>query len=258
MAEKIQLMIDGGKAGVTPQLAQALGPKGINIGEVIAKINEKTTHFKGMKIPVTVEVDGKNYTITAGTPPVSELIKKEAGIDKGSGEPNMNKVANIGIEQVVKISLMKQDSILHNSFTSVVKSVVGSCSSLGVLVEGKTGKEVCGEIDNGKYKHEIDAKVTEVPNEKKERLDNELKSIQTVLQKEKERKAAEEEAKKAAEEAKKAEAAPGGVKKAEAAAAPGTEVKKEAVPAGKEAKPAAGAKAAPAAKPAGKEAAKKK
>ena len=254
----IKLIVDGGAMKPGPTISQQLGPKGINIGEVIAKINEKTTHFKGMKIPVTVEVDGKNYTITAGTPPVSELIKKEAGIDKGSGEPNMNKVANIGIEQVVKISLMKQDSILHNSFTSVVKSVVGSCSSLGVLVEGKTGKEVCGEIDNGKYKHEIDAKVTEVPNEKKERLDNELKSIQTVLQKEKERKAAEEEAKKAAEEAKKAEAAPGGVKKAEAAAAPGTEVKKEAVPAGKEAKPAAGAKAAPAAKPAGKEAAKKK
>ena len=233
MAEKIQLMIDGGKASVSPQLAQSLGPKGINIGEVINKINEKTTHFKGMKIPVTVEVEGKNYTITAGSPPVSELIKKEAGIDKGSGEPNMTKVANLGIEQVIKISLMKQDSILHNNFTSVVKSVTGSCSSLGVLVEGKKGREVCEEIDKGKYKKEIDEQSTEVSKEKKEKLDAELKRIQEILQKEKERKAAEEEAKKAAEEARKAEmAAAPGAKKEEAVPAAGAETKKEA---GKEA-----------------------
>ena len=209
MSEKIQLMIEGGKATANPQMAQSLGPKGINIGDVLSQINEKTSAFKGMKIPITIEIEGKDYTITAGTPPVSELIKKEAGIDKGAGEPNLDKKANLGIEQVIKISKMKQDSILHNNFTSVVKSVIGSCNTLGVLVEGKKARDVCQSIDSGKFKEEIENQVTEMSDEKKKILDEQLKSVQEVLAKEKERVEKEEAEKEKAKEAEKAEAEEG-------------------------------------------------
>lgn len=200
-------MVEGGKATPNAQIAQALGPKGINIGEVMSKINEKTASFNGMKIPVTVEIEDNDYTITAGTPPVSELIKKEVKVEKGAGEPNKNKIANIGIEQVIKISKMKQDSILHNNFTSVVKSVVGSCNTLGVLVEGKEARLVCKLIDKGEYKEEIEKQTEEVSDDKIKKLEEQLTNVQARLAKQKEKEEAEEAEAKAKVEEEAAEKA---------------------------------------------------
>src|SRR3989344_5534972 len=170
--ETIEMLVDGGKAKADASVAQKLGPMKINVQEVLKVVNEKTSSFNGMKVPVKLIVDTetKEFEISIGTPPISELIKKELELQKGSSFPNKDKVANIGIEQVIKIAKMKESSILHNSMKSVVKTVIGSCNALGILVEGEEARDINKEIDNGKYDKEIKEERKEVSEDKKKRL----------------------------------------------------------------------------------------
>lgn len=198
--EKIEVMVDGGKATAAPPLGPALGPMGVNIGNVIIAINKKTEAFKGMKVPVKVIVnnDTKEFEIEVGTPPVSQLISKEINAEKGSGEPQINIIGNIGIEQAVKIAKMKKDSMLVNNLKAAVKNVVGSCNAMGVMVEGKRGKDTAKDIDKGIYDKIIEEEITEVPAAKVQQLKSQLEVVQDAYKKEQARKQAEEEAKKAA------------------------------------------------------------
>src|SRR3989344_1013656 len=111
--QTIEVLIAGGKATAAPPLGPALGPLGVNIGQVVSEINKKTASFNGMQVPVkvVVESENKSFDISVGTPPVSSLIFKEAGIEKGSGNPVVDKVADLKMEQVIKISKMKYDSL---------------------------------------------------------------------------------------------------------------------------------------------------
>ena len=174
--ETIEILVEGGKAKADASMAQKLGPMKINIQEVLRTINEKTNSFGGMKVPVQITVDPetKEFEISVGTPPISELIKKELNLDKGSSFPNKDKVANVGIEHVIKFAKMKESSILHNSVKSVVKTVIGSCNSLGILIEGKEAKEINKDIDEGKYDKEIEKGITEISEEKKKILKHQL------------------------------------------------------------------------------------
>jgi len=177
--EIVDLMVDGGKAKADASLAQKLGPMKINIQDVLKTVNEKTDSFKGMKVPVQVIVDPKTkeFEISVGTPPISELIKKELNLQKGSSFPNKDKVANIGIEQAIKIAKMKESSILHNSLKSVVKTVIGSCNALGILVEGKEAKDINKEIDSGRYNKEINETRISVSEEKRKTLQEQLEAF---------------------------------------------------------------------------------
>jgi len=102
----VETLVNGGQATAAPPLGPALGPLGVNIGQVVQEINKKTAAFKGMQVPVKVNVDTdtKEFDISIGTPPASALIKKEAGIEKGSGNPKADKVADVLIEQIIKIA----------------------------------------------------------------------------------------------------------------------------------------------------------
>ncbi len=153
MAEVIEALVDGGKATAGPPLGPALGPLGVNIMEVIKAINEKTKAFQGMKVPVKVTVDPetKSFEISVGTPPTSALIKKELGIEKGSGDARNQKVGNLTMEQVKKIATMKETSLLGKGVKERAREIIGTCQSMGVTVEGKTPKEILKEIDEGKY-----------------------------------------------------------------------------------------------------------
>ena len=93
--ETVESLVEGGKASAAPPLGPALGPLKINIGQVVAEINKKTAAFAGMKVPIKIIVDTetKEFEVEVGSPPVSELIKKELGLEKGSGTPNKNKIA---------------------------------------------------------------------------------------------------------------------------------------------------------------------
>jgi len=178
--ETVEILVEGGKATAGAQMGQSLGPLGINISDVLGKINEKTSSFKGMKVPVKVIVDKdtKKFDLEIGTPPVAELIKKELNIKKASPEPNKQKIANISIEQVIKIAKMKQDSMFINSLKSAVKSIIGSCNSLGVLIEGKTAKEINEDINNGLFDKEISEEKTEPSEAKKKKLLIQLAEVQ--------------------------------------------------------------------------------
>ncbi|HLC99052.1 MAG TPA: 50S ribosomal protein L11, partial [Candidatus Nanoarchaeia archaeon] len=104
--QTVEALVNGGQATAAPPLGPALGPLGVNIGQVISDINKKTADFKGMQVPVKiiVDTDTKKFDITIGTPPASALIKKEAKIEKGSGNPLADKIADLKIEQIIKIA----------------------------------------------------------------------------------------------------------------------------------------------------------
>lgn len=244
--EKFEMMIEGGKAVANASLAQRLGPAGINITQVLASINEKTSSFKGMKIPVKILADtkAKTFEIELGSPPTHELIKSELSLQKGSGTPDKQKVANISIEQVIKLAKMKKDGMLVKTLKAAVKSIAGSCNSAGILIEGKQAGEFCKAIDQGMYDELIQQEKTEPAAEKKPILKQQLDAYNERIKKELEKAAAlapKPEAK--AEETAPAEPAAAAGKAAPGAkAAPGkaaAPAAKAAAPAKAEAKPAA-------------------
>lgn len=156
MADKVEVLVDGGKATPGNPLGPVLGPLGVNVIQVVSAINEKTRAFSGMKVPVKIIVEkDRTFTVEVGTPPTTALIMKELGVEKGSGKPKTEKVGDLEIAQAVKIAKMKQDSVLGKNLKKAVKEVVGSCVSLGATVEGKDPREIQKEIDAGKWDKEL-------------------------------------------------------------------------------------------------------
>ena len=210
----IKLLIDGGAMKPGPAIAQQLGPMGINIGKVISDVNSATMAFKGMQVPVNLDVDAKKKTFTVQvlSPSVSALLKKEMGIELGSGERKKVQVGNLAIEQLISVTKQKQSGMLANDFLSALKSVIGSAMAMGVLIESKDPKAVLQEIADGKYNKEIKAQRTEVSAAKAKELQAFFADVQgkqkEAKKKEEEAKAAEEAAKAAAATAKPGEAAP--------------------------------------------------
>lgn len=151
--ETIEILIDGGKATPGPPLGPAIGPLGINMMQVVEQINQKTADFDGMKVPVKVIVDmgTKEFEVTVGTPPTTALILDELNIEKGSQDPGVDKVADLTVEQALKVARMKFDALLSNDYKNATKEVIGTCVSMGLTVEGKDPREVQQEIDQGTY-----------------------------------------------------------------------------------------------------------
>ncbi len=145
--------IEGGKATGGPPIGPAITPLGINVMEVVNKINELTQSFAGMRVPVIVKVDTqtKQYEIEIGVPSVLALIFNELKIEKGSGSPRKQKVGNLSINSIIKIAKIKKKDLLAKSLKSAAKEILGTCVSLGITVEGKDPREVQKEIDKGIY-----------------------------------------------------------------------------------------------------------
>src|SRR3989339_505721 len=186
MAEQsVKVLVEGGKATAAPPLGPALGPLGVNIGAVVADINKKTASFQKMQVPVEVKVNSetKQYTITVGTPPAAALIKKEAGVEKGAGNPKVDKVADILIEQVIKVAKMKEDSLLGKDTKGRVKEIIGTCQSMGILVEGKPAHEAIAEVNAGKYDQKIASGKTELSAEEMKKLEEERKHLAEEMEK---------------------------------------------------------------------------
>ena len=153
MTEKLEVLVDGGKATPGPPLGPALGPMGVNVIQVVSAINEKTKAFTGMKVPVTLFVDSKTkaFEIKVGTPPVSALILKEIGAEKGSGEAGKTMIGSISLKSILKIADIKKDALQGRDLKKRVMEVVGTCVSMGAKVEGKPPKEMLAEIKAGKH-----------------------------------------------------------------------------------------------------------
>lgn len=177
--ESVDVLIEGGKATAAPPLGPALGPLGVNIGQVVADINKKTADFKGMQVPVkvTVDKDTKTYEITIGTPPAASLIKKEAGVAKGSGHPKKEKVADLKIEQIIKIAKMKEDALLGKNTKNKVLEIIGTCQSMGIMVEGVAAPEAIELVKSGKFDQKIASGKTELSAEEMKELEEEKKKL---------------------------------------------------------------------------------
>ena len=123
MAETIKALVEGGKASAAPPLGPALGPLGVNITQVINKINDKTKQFDGMKVPVKVIVDPKtkNFDIEVGTPPASSLIIRELGAEKGSGSAGTHKIGDLTVDQAIKVAKMKNENLLGKKLKQKTK-----------------------------------------------------------------------------------------------------------------------------------------
>ncbi len=155
--ETVEILIEGGSATPGPPLGPAIGPLGINMMQVVEQINSKTSDFAGIKVPVKIIVDvgTKEFEIKVGTPPTTALILDELNIEKGSQDPGMDKVADLSIEQALKIARMKYDSLLANDYKMATKEVIGTCVSMGLTVEGKDPKIVQKEISEGVYDQQL-------------------------------------------------------------------------------------------------------
>lgn len=151
MAEEVEVLVEGGKASAGPPIGPALGPLGLNVVEVVKKINEETKDFQGMKVPVKIIVDPatKKYEIKVGTPPASALIMKKANIEKGSQDTTP--VANITMKDVVDIAKMKKNDLLGRDLKAKAKEIVGTCISMGISIEGMHPKEIIKKIEEGEF-----------------------------------------------------------------------------------------------------------
>jgi len=178
--ETIEALVEGGKATAGPPIGPALGPMKVNIGEVVKAINDKTKDFKKMQVPVKIiiDTDTKEFEIQVGTPPASQLILKEAMIEKGAGNPLLDKVADLKIEQIIKIAKMKEDNLSGKDMKNRVREIVGTCQSMGILVEGVPAREALQQIHEGKFDEKIKAERTELSEEDKKKLDAERAKLQ--------------------------------------------------------------------------------
>ena len=152
--ESVESLVKGGEASAAPPLGPALGPLGVNIGDVINKINEKTKIFKGMEVPVKVIVDTetKEFSIAIGTPPVTSMLKKELNAKKLGTvtDEGFTPGGDIALEKLTEIAKAKDS--LTGDLKSKVKQVLGTCLSCGVTVNGKNARDVIKEIDEDKIK----------------------------------------------------------------------------------------------------------
>lgn len=152
MVDTVEALVEGGRATAGPPLGPALGPKGVNTAQVIAKINEKTQVFAGMKVPVKVLInDDKSFDIKVGVPPVSALIKGELGISSGAHNARTERVGNLSLDQIKKIADMKADDLLGADLKARVLEVAGNCVSTGVGVDGKHAKQFIADLKAGQY-----------------------------------------------------------------------------------------------------------
>ncbi len=141
MAEKevvkqIKLQIDAGKASPAPPVGPALGSAGINIMQFVKEFNDRTAQQAGFIIPVVITVyKDKTFEFITKVPPMAVLIKKAAGIQKGSGKPNKEKVAKLTKEQVKAIAEQKMPDLNAASLEAAMSMVVGTARSMGVTVE---------------------------------------------------------------------------------------------------------------------------
>lgn len=131
----VKLQIPAGKATPAPPVGPALGQYGINMMEFIKSYNEKTAPQIGTIVPVEITVyEDRSFTYVLKTPPAAELLKKAAGVDKGSGIPNRNKVAKVSKAKVREIAEIKMVDLNANDVDAAMKIIEGTARSMGIEV----------------------------------------------------------------------------------------------------------------------------
>jgi len=139
VAVEVSILVEGGKAAAGATLGSALGPLGVNVGQVVQKINEETKQFAGMRVPVIIRVDPntRDFTLVVGRPPVAALLLKESKKEKGSGKPKTEVVGDVSLEAVRRIAEAKGEDLHGRSVEERMNQVIGTCVSLGLTVGGE-------------------------------------------------------------------------------------------------------------------------
>jgi large subunit ribosomal protein L11 len=140
MAKKVKaivkLQVPAGKANPAPPVGPALGQYGVNIMEFCKQYNARTADQMGTIIPAEITVyEDRSFTFITKTPPASTLLLKAAGVEKGSGEPHMTKVAKINKKQVEDIAKIKMPDLNANDMPGAMKIIEGTARSMGIVVE---------------------------------------------------------------------------------------------------------------------------
>jgi large subunit ribosomal protein L11 len=134
---EVKLQIPAGAANPSPPVGPALGQRGVNIMEFCKQFNAQTQAQQGLIIPVVITVYAdRSFTFVTKTPPASILLKRAAGIDKGSGVPHKNKVGTVTKQQVREIAQLKTPDLTAGSLEAAMRTVEGTARSMGIVVEG--------------------------------------------------------------------------------------------------------------------------
>jgi len=134
---QIKVQVTGGQATPAPPVGTALGPHGVNIGQFVSQFNEKTRDMMGMTIPVVITVyNDRSFEFILKSPPAAVLLKKAAGVAKGSGSPLKNKVGTVTRAQVEAIAKQKYEDLNASSLEQARKMIAGTARSMGIEVIG--------------------------------------------------------------------------------------------------------------------------
>ena len=133
----IKLQIQAGAANPAPPVGPALGPHGVHIREFCNAYNAATESQRGQVVPVEITVyEDRSFTFITKTPPAARLLLKAAGVEKGSGEPHITKVAKVTMDQVREIAQTKMEDLNANDLDQAAKIIAGTARSMGITVEG--------------------------------------------------------------------------------------------------------------------------
>ena len=137
IAAVVKVQLQAGQATPAPPVGTALGPHGVNIMDFVKQYNAATDTQRGNVIPVEITIfEDRSFTFITKTPPAPELIKKAAGVQKGSGEPHKTKVGSVTMAQVREIAQVKMADLNANSIEAAEKIIAGTARSMGVTVRG--------------------------------------------------------------------------------------------------------------------------
>ncbi len=134
---KIKLQCPGGQATPAPPVGPALGQHGVNIAEFVKRFNDATKEQPGMVLPVEISVfSDRSFDFIIKSPPAAVLLKKAAGVLKGSGEPNVNKVGTVTRAQLKEIAETKMDGLNAADIDAAINIIAGTARSMGLVVKG--------------------------------------------------------------------------------------------------------------------------
>ncbi|MGB9887836.1 MAG: 50S ribosomal protein L11 [Moorellales bacterium] len=137
VAAVVKLQVPAGKANPAPPVGPALGQHGVNIMAFCKEFNERTASQEGMIIPVEITIyEDRSFTFITKTPPASVLLKKAAGLEKGSSEPNRNKVARLPRSKIREIAELKMRDLNAHDLEAAVRMIEGTARSMGIEIEG--------------------------------------------------------------------------------------------------------------------------
>lgn len=134
---QIKVQVTGGQATPAPPVGTALGPHGVNIGQFVSQFNEKTRDMMGITIPVVITVyNDRSFEFILKSPPAAVLLKKAAGVARGSGSPLKTKVGTVTGEQVDQIAKQKYEDLNASSLEQARKMIAGTARSMGIEIIG--------------------------------------------------------------------------------------------------------------------------